>query len=141
MNSFRLTVVPHGTRFSATSTAPALTALGSSQEKANENLRLMAIALFATGPRPSMLIALIKQPGLCTIIMQALEKQFTTEVVAEKGWRYIWRPFLAPCARWPNNGHDGVVPLGPPLRAAHRERLARRSLSALSVSAGFTFNN
>lgn len=125
MDSFRLTVVPHGTRFSATSTAPALTALGSSPEKANESLRLMAIALFATGPRPSMLIARIKQPGLCTIIMQALEKQFTTEIVAEKGGA-IWRPFLAPCVRWPNNGHDDVVPLWPP-SGLHTENGCRAS--------------
>ena len=90
MDSLCLTVVPYGKRFVAKSTSPALTALGPSPEEATENARLMAIALFATGPRPTMLIARINQPGLCTIIMQPLEKAFTIGSMVEKvGWRYM----------------------------------------------------
>jgi hypothetical protein len=89
MDSFRLTVTPSGNRYVAKSTCPELTALGSSPEKATESLRIMAIALFAKETRPEMLIVRINQPDLCTIIMQPLEKPFTTEIVADDPWRYM----------------------------------------------------
>jgi hypothetical protein len=87
MDSLRLTVTPtsNGNRFVAESTSPALTALGSSPERATESLRLMAIAHLGSGPRPTMLIARINQPRLCTIVMQALEKPFTSEIVEDVG--------------------------------------------------------
>jgi hypothetical protein len=89
MDSFRLTVVPQGTRFVAKSTTPPLTALGSSPEKATETLRLMALAQLGSGQRPEMLIARINQPGLCTIVMQPIEKSFTAANLEEVGWRYM----------------------------------------------------
>ena len=89
MDSLRLTVVANGNWYVARSTSPALIAIGSSPERATESLRLMAIALFAKETQPEMLIARINQPGLCTIVMQPLEKPFTAGSVEEVGWRYM----------------------------------------------------
>ncbi len=90
MDSLQITVVPHGERFVAKSRSPVLTALGSTPQEATETARVMAIALLGSEPRPATLLARIDQPGLCTLVIQALEKPFTTASMVEKvGWRYM----------------------------------------------------
>jgi hypothetical protein len=74
MDTLRLDVSLRGKDYVAESHAPALSALGPSAEEAAENGRLMAIALFAQGTRPAMLIVCCTQPGLSTIVMQPIGK-------------------------------------------------------------------
>jgi hypothetical protein len=88
MDSLQLTVVAQGNRFVAKSECPALTALGPSPERAVESLRLMALAQLRSGPRATILIARINQPGLCMIVMQPIEKSFTAASMEKVGWRY-----------------------------------------------------
>jgi hypothetical protein len=89
MDPLRLVVIPRGKGFAAESRDPAVTALGSSAEEATENARLAALALFAKGLRPNMLIVRLNEPGLCTIVMQPLEKAFSITADTQPEWRYI----------------------------------------------------
>jgi hypothetical protein len=90
MDTLRLDVRPRGKGYVAQSTAPEATALGLSPEEAVESARKMALALFANGPRPTMLLVYFNEPGIHTIIMQPIEKPFTLTAVAEDvGWRYM----------------------------------------------------
>jgi hypothetical protein len=90
MDTLRLNVSPRGKGYVAQSTAPAVTALGSSPEEAVESARLMALALFAKGPQPKMLIVYLDEPRIRTIVMQPMDKAFTLAALAEPtGWRYM----------------------------------------------------
>jgi hypothetical protein len=88
MDTLRLDVTPRGKGYVAKSSCPELTALGSSPEDAAENARLMAIVLFATAPGPATLIVRLEEPGVCTIVMQPVEKPFSLAAASEKPeWR------------------------------------------------------
>jgi hypothetical protein len=89
MDPLRLVVIPRGKGFVAESRDPAVTALGSSAEEATENARLAALALFEKGRRPDMLIVRLNEPGLCTIVMQPLQKTFSITADDKPEWRYI----------------------------------------------------
>jgi|GEM_PF-3994683 hypothetical protein len=90
MNTVRFDVSPRGKGYVAQSTTPAITALGASPEEAVESARLMALVLFAKGPRPEMLVVYLDEPGIRTIVMQPINKTFTlTTVAKETGWHYM----------------------------------------------------
>jgi hypothetical protein len=90
VDSLYLVVTPRGKGYVAESRALEITALGSSTEEAAENARLMAIALFAKGPRPSSLIVRFDEPGLHTILMQRIYERVSLAPLSEKPeWRYM----------------------------------------------------
>jgi hypothetical protein len=90
MDPLRLHVTPRGSSFVAESRHPALTAVGPSPADAAENARLVALALFGTGLRPTTLIVRLDQPGMRTIIMQPIDEVFQVLApAADSGWRYI----------------------------------------------------
>jgi hypothetical protein len=90
MDQLRLDVIQRGKGYVAESRAPEITAVGASPEEAAENARLMAMALFTKDQRPTTLLVRVCEPGLCTIIMQPLERAFSLAVVGEKpAWRYM----------------------------------------------------
>jgi hypothetical protein len=90
MDTLRLDVTPRGKGYVAESHRPELAALGSSPEDAVENARLMAIELFARAPRPTTLIVRLNEPGVCTIVMQPVEKPFSLAAHGDKPeWRYM----------------------------------------------------
>jgi hypothetical protein len=84
MNTVRLDVCPRGKGYVAQSTAPNVTALGSSPEEAVESARLIALTLVATGARPSMLLVYLEEPGIRTVIMQPMDKAFAFAVPADE---------------------------------------------------------
>jgi hypothetical protein len=89
MDPLRLVVMPRGKRFVAESHDPAVTALGSSAEEAAENARLAALARLEKGRLPKMLIVRLNEPGVCTIVMQPLQKAFSITTDDKPEWRYI----------------------------------------------------
>jgi hypothetical protein len=90
MNTVRFNVCPRGKGYIAQSMAPEITAMGASPEEAVESARLMALVLFARGPRPEMLVVYLDEPGIRKIVMQPLTKTFTLATATEEtGWRYM----------------------------------------------------
>jgi hypothetical protein len=90
MDTFRLNVSPRGKGYVAKSGTPGATALGSTPEEAVESARLMALAVFGKGPRPTTLIVYLSMPGVRTIIMQPMDRTFTLAAIPEKAnWRYM----------------------------------------------------
>jgi hypothetical protein len=89
MDQLRLLVTPRGKGYIAESRDPAVTALGSSAEEATENARRAALSLFSKGPRPTMLIVRLSEPGLRTIVMQPIDEPFSIAGEDKPEWRYI----------------------------------------------------
>jgi hypothetical protein len=80
MGPLRVRVVPLGKGYIAESSAPLITALGSSAEEAAERARLMAIeALQTYGSHsyPDTLIVRIDEPGRSAIAMQSMHAPFS----------------------------------------------------------------
>ena len=89
MEMLRLIVTPHGKGYLAVSREPNITALGSSPVEAAENGRLAALALVAKALRPTQLLVRVNEPGLCTIVMQPIDKPFSIANDDQPKWRYI----------------------------------------------------
>ncbi len=80
MGPFRVHVAPLGKGYIAESSAPLITALGSSAEEAAERARLMAIEAlqtFGSQSYPDTLMVRIDEAGRCTIAMQSMHAPFS----------------------------------------------------------------
>jgi hypothetical protein len=60
--------------FVAESLMPAFTAVGSVPEEAAENARILALAIFAAGPRPADFIVRLNAGGRSSIVKQPLDQ-------------------------------------------------------------------